>query len=295
MDDQRFMTLKNLQNIFYSHLEPLYGKNEVQSFFRVLTEHYLQIKYIDIALHPEQLVSNHDLNKFNKAIERLKLEEPIQYIIGETEFFGLPLKVDSSTLIPRPETEDMVRWILDQELVTYNKQLSILDIGTGSGCIAIALAKHLSNSKVYAMDISPKALKVAQENALLNKVEVKFFEGDILNSNPEAFPVLPKKFDVIVSNPPYVRGLEKAMIKNNVLKYEPLLALFVEDEDPLLFYKAICKFTVHNLKVGGMLFFEINQYLGEEMKQLMYTFNFKSVELKKDLFGNDRMIKSIQP
>jgi len=170
-----------------------------------------------------------------------------------------------------------------------------LDIGTGSGCIAISLAKHLPNAKVYALDVSKEALKIAKENAILNKVEVDFIEADILASCHAELVSASHKFDIIVSNPPYVRELEKSTIKNNVLNHEPHLALFVKNEDPLLFYKAICGFAVDNLKPKGRLFFEINQYLGREMKELLNTYHFEQVELHQDMFGNVRMIKSIKP
>jgi release factor glutamine methyltransferase len=280
--------------------------------------HYLNFKPIEIALQPNYNVSNAEQDYFNEAINRLRQEEPIQYILGATEFFGMPFKVNPHTLIPRPETEELVQWIIEeypklnpdshrdgtkfQIPTTSSKHLTILDIGTGSGCIAVSLAKHLPNTKVYALDISPEALDVARENAELNGVEVECIEADILTSCHAELPPdvragvsASHKFDIIVSNPPYVRELEKSTIKNNVLKHEPHLALFVEDDDPLLFYKAICEFAVHNLKPKGRLFFEINQYLGAEMKQLLNTYNFKSVELQKDIFGNDRMLKSIKP
>lgn len=289
------MTLKKLQQHFHNQLDAIYGKNEVQSFFKLLIEKYLNFKPIQIALNPKQIVSNTDQEHFIEAIKRLKQEEPIQYIIGETEFFGLPFKVNPSTLIPRPETEELVQWIINDVKATNNQQLNILDIGTGSGCIAVALAKHLPKAKVFALDISPEALKVAKENAALNDVVVEFIEADILTSCHAELGLVSHKFDIIVSNPPYVRKMEKSTIKNNVLKHEPHLALFVENEDSLVFYKAICEFAVHNLKPKGRLFFEINQYLGAEMKHLLNAFHFESVELQKDLFGNDRMLKAIKP
>lgn len=308
------MTLKELQHHFHDQLNAIYGQNEVHSFFKLLVGHHLNFKSIEIALQPNHNISNTEQEYFNKAINRLKQEEPIQYIIGETEFFGMPFKVNPHTLIPRPETEELVQWIIEEESIpiaigtksqipnpkfkqqtTNSKHLTILDIGTGSGCIAISLAKHLPNAKVYALDVSKEALKIAKENAILNKVEVDFIEADILVSCHAELVSASPKFDIIVSNPPYVRELEKSTIKNNVLKHEPHLALFVKNEDPLLFYKAICEFAVHNLKPNGRLFFEINQYLGGEMKQLLNTYHFESVELRQDMFGNVRMLKSIKP
>ena len=288
------MTLKELQHYFHNQLDSICGRDEASSFFRLLTEHYLQFKPIEIALRPQFAISNDLLKYFNEAVDRLKQEEPIQYIIGETEFYGLTFKVNPGVLIPRPETEELVEWILTQQPTTSDQQLNILDIGTGSGCIVIALAKHLPYAQVYGLDISPEVLETAKTNASLNQVKVNFIEENILTCCHTELVSASHKFDIIVSNPPYVRKSEKSTIKNNVLEYEPHLALFVENEDPLLFYKAICEFAVHNLKPGGSLFFEINQYLGKETKQLLETFNFKSVELKQDIFGNDRMLKSVK-
>ena len=184
------------------------------------------------------------------------LHEPIQYILGETEFYGLPFKVTPDTLIPRPETEELVDWIsseIDKESLT--KEINILDIGTGTGCIAISLAKNLSNVNVFAMDVSEKALKIAQYNAKKNKVTIEFLEKDVLQ-----LAKLPTQFDVIVSNPPYVRNLEKKEINPNVLENEPHLALFVDNQNPLIFYDTISDFALQNLIPGGFLFFEMNEY-----------------------------------
>ena len=285
------MNLKELQHKFHIQLDSLYGKNEVQNFFKLLVEHHLKLKPIEITLNPDKSITNEDLNRFEEALKRLKKEEPIQYIIGETEFFGLPFKVNSNILIPRPETEELVQWIIDDHKKNNRPSFKILDIGTGSGCIAVSLAKNLSNTEVVALDVSPKALLIAKENAKLNEVEVTFIEADILTK----FNSILHKYDIIVSNPPYVRELEKSTIKNNVLQYEPHLALFVQNDDALQFYKAICEFAIYNLKPNGSLYFEINQYLGSEMKQLFESYNFESIELRKDLFGNDRMIKAIKP
>lgn len=292
MDDQGFMTLKTIQQYVHEQLDAIYDQNEVSSFFRLLMEHILNMKPVEIALHPNQKVSESAQKQFSEAIKRLKEEEPIQYILGETEFFGLPFKVNKHTLIPRPETEELVTLIIEN----FNKQIPkskspvILDVGTGSGCIAISLAKHLPKAKVYALDVSREALKVAKINAALNKVELEFIEADILNQKNWNL-----EFDLIVSNPPYVRELEKTQIKKNVLDHEPHTALFVKSDDPLQFYKAICEFAVYNLKPKGRLFFEINQYLGAETMQLLSTFNYESIALKQDIFGNDRMIKAIKP
>jgi len=229
--------------------------------------------------------------KIINALELLKQQKPIQYIIGETEFYGLPFKVNESVLIPRPETEELVEWVLKH--ADSNESINILDIGTGSGCIAISLAKNLPNAKVYALDVSAKALKTAKKNADLNEVNVEFIEVDILK-NGDGVLGADVKFDIIVSNPPYVREQEKDMMKPNVLENEPHLALFVKDENPLLFYEAITKYASKNLARVGQLFFEINEYLGSDMITLLQDNNFRNIESKQDIFKKDRMIKGVK-
>jgi len=284
------MTLVNIKNTFHKELKNLFPINEIDTFFYLLTETHLKLKRVDIALNPDKEIHKEIEKKYYSALAKLKKEIPIQYIIGETEFYGLPFYVDKSVLIPRPETEELVSWIVREvkikkpslsEPIPYN----ILDIGTGSGCIAIALAKNLPKAKVWALDVSEKAIEVAQNNAKLNQVNIHFLNEDILSLKS-----LPEKFDSIVSNPPYVRELEKNEIKNNVLQNEPHLALFVKDNDPLLFYDKIADFAKENLKPKGKLYFEINQYLGKETVQLLKEKGFKNIELKKDIFGKDRMI-----
>ena len=196
--------------------------------------------------------------------------------------------VDKNVLIPRPETEDLVRWIL-KDIKDNRSEINILDIGTGSGCIPITLKKQLPNAKVFALDISDNALKIAMQNAKLNHVQIEFIHANILEIEK-----LDQKFDIIVSNPPYVRELEKNEMQKNVLKHEPELALFVSDEDPLLFYKKIVEFALQNLKNNGAVYFEINQYLGKETQQLLDSTNFYDIELRQDIFGNDRMLKGIK-
>jgi release factor glutamine methyltransferase len=286
------MVLKELQNIFHIELDAIYGKHEVDSFFYLCTEHYLSIPRIQLTLEPGLAITKSETDTFFKVIEHLKQQKPIQYLLGETEFFGLRFKVNDSVLIPRQETEELVDLIIRSvTLSTVKKSLNILDIGTGSGCIAISLAKNLPNAKIYALDISKEALKVAKQNADLNNVEINFIEASILDETCHSALDAESTFDVIVSNPPYVRNLEKQEIQPNVLDNEPHLALFVEDDNPLLFYKAITNFGLKNLKPKGALYFEINQYLGEETKALLMDTNFQKVELLKDLNGNDRMLK----
>lgn len=269
-------------------LSGLYPSEETQSFFNILSKKYINLSRIEIALNPEKTISEEDFEKFQQALFRLKNHEPIQYIIGETEFFGLLFKVNKSTLIPRPETEELIEWIISsQKLITHNPQhITILDIGTGSGCMAISLAKNLSNAEVSALDISKGALKIAQQNAELNRVEVEFLQADILKTE-----TLLKQYDLIVSNPPYVRELEKKQMQRNVLKYEPDSALYVKDKDPLLFYRVISQLAKKHLKPNGKLFFEINEYLADELTLLLKNEGFQNIEVKKDIFGKDRMIK----
>ena len=279
------MKLKDIQHIFHQELDVIYDKNEVDSFFFMLLDSFCNITRIELALNPELVVN--DSQKFYDVLKRLKNQEPIQYIIGDTEFFGLPFKINQHVLIPRPETEELVDWILSNHPTPNIQYPTILDIGTGNGCIAISLAKNLQKAKVYALDVSKEALHVANENSELNEVKVEFIEADILKTTS----VSDIKFDIIVSNPPYVRELEKKEMKPNVLNNEPHLALFVDDEDSLKFYKFITKFAVNNLKDNGMLFFEINEYLGDEMIQLLKDYHFKNIELKQDIFKKYRMIK----
>ncbi|MDX8554147.1 peptide chain release factor N(5)-glutamine methyltransferase [Tenacibaculum sp. 1B UA] len=280
------MLLKQYKSYFSEQLSSIFPQTEINTFFFLLIEEYLGFQRIDLTLQPTFEVLSDKKRLLDEALARLKKEEPIQYILGKTEFFGLPFNVDKNTLIPRPETEELVEWIV-KEVEKSQKLLSILDIGTGTGCIPISLKKQLPNMNVSAVDVSEKALIVAKKNAELNDVEVSFMLQDILKTK-----VLNSKFDIIVSNPPYVRELEKAEIKNNVLENEPHLALFVEDNNPLLFYKKIADLAKNNLTKTGLLFFEINQYLSKETVEMLKDKGFTKIELRKDLFGNNRMIKA---
>ncbi len=278
------ITIYQLKERFYFKLEEFYPKREIESFFYLTATAYFKTTRVALAIN-ERKISSEDIAFFDKVILELKDYKPIQYIIGETEFYGLTFKVNKNTLIPRPETEELVQWILES-----TKEISspkILDIGTGSGCIAIALAKNKPKAEVFAIDISEKALETAQINAQENKVVVHFEKKDILKST-----FSDRKYDVIVSNPPYVRELEKKEINKNVLNYEPHKALFVTDDNPLIFYDKIADFAQKNLTEKGILFFEINQYLGKETVEMIKQKGFSKVELKKDFYGNDRMIRA---
>ena len=279
------MLLSQLKIQFLEQLKDDYPKTEIESFFHILTEEYLEMNRLEIALNTGFEISEAQKYKFEHALLRLKDHEPIQHITGKKEFYGLLFQVNRHVLIPRPETEELVDWIIS-DLKDSEKTFHILDIGTGSGCIAISLAKNLSNSRVTAFDISEEALKLAGENAALNKTGVQFKNVDILQTE-----ILEGKYDVIVSNPPYVRELEKEEMHKNVLNHEPETALYVNDDNALIFYEKIASLAKVSLKPGGLLFFEINQYLAEETKALVENFGFET-ELKKDIFGNFRMLKA---
>lgn len=281
------MKIKEYRTEFLQELTPIYDAGEAESFFYLILEEKNQLKQIDLALHPDLIFSADEIMVWNSLLESLKKEIPIQYILGKTNFYGLDFYVNENVLIPRPETEELVEWILEsQKSKVKSQKPKILDIGTGSGCIAISLAKNLSEAAVFAIDVSEKALATAKKNAAINEVNVTFIEKNILETED-----LEQQFDIIVSNPPYVRNLEKEEIKKNVLEHEPHLALFVEDNDALIFYRKIAALAQKNLSPNGQMYFEINQYLGVEMKDLLEKMNFKNIELRKDIYGNDRMIK----
>lgn len=319
------MTVEALKYYYLKELSNIYPKEEILSFYYMLMEFKLGYSKSDTVLNAHEEIKNGDFRFFKTALSDLKTEKPIQYIIGETGFYGLRFKVDSSVLIPRPETEELVEWIISdvenemmdlrdgiieqsgkrqekghqkQETGDHGKNqkirptaighrpMTVLDIGTGSGCIAIALAKNLPNAEIYALDVSAEALGIARENAFINTVNVRFVKADILEDTLNELP----KFDIIVSNPPYVRISEKKEMKDNVLKHEPHLALFVKDNDPLVFYRRIISLAQDKLKKNGSLYFEINQYLAEETKMLTDLLSART-EIREDLKGNKRMLK----
>lgn len=283
------MLLKEIRRIFHVELDGIYPKEEVDSFFYLMVEHYLGLARFVLALQPNTVISKEEEQPLFEGLSQLKLHRPIQYITGVAHFMDLEFNVDENVLIPRPETEELVRWILEREEHRQG-EVKILDIGTGSGCIAIALAKNLPLAKVYALDISRESLMVAQENAIKNQVNIEFINADILQTEN-----LELHFDIIVSNPPYVRDLEKKEMSANVTYHEPGHALFVPDNNPLLFYRKISEFATSHLKVGGILYFEINQYLGVETMKMMEMIGFTDLQLRKDMFGNDRMLKGELP
>ena len=277
------MQLKSLKIFFQNGLLGYYPKEEINTFFYRICEQHLDYKRIDVSLKSETLISPKTFEYFETIISRLLTYEPIQYILGTTSFFGLEFKVDSNVLIPRPETEELVAWILKQ--TDSSQSLKILDIGTGSGYIAISLVKHLPNVEIYALDVSPKALEIAEFNAQQNAVKLNMIKANVLDWKPTDL-----SFDLIVSNPPYVREIEKERMAPNVLEHEPHLALFVENNNPLVFYRAIVELGKQTLKKQGQLYFEINEYLGKETQALFSSDTFEDVQLKSDIFGKHRMI-----
>ena len=259
---------------------------------RMLMCHTTGLSMAQLLAEPNLQLTDEQQEWFDNATARLEKNEPLQHILGYSEFYGRKFKSDSRALVPRPETEELVEWILN-DWSTLNPQrstLNLLDIGTGTGCIALSIAKELPEAKVSALDISKEALSLARENANILEVKnVDFIEGDILN---KSFNSQLSTFNLIVSNPPYVRECEKAEMEANVLDYDPHTALFVSDEDPLIFYRAIAEFALTHLAPNGALYFEINQYLGRETCDLLIALGYKNVELRKDINDNPRMIKA---
>ena len=288
--------VKDIRKYYCELLCSLYEKDEANAMILILFKYYFNIDRVRMVLEPDLRLSESEMLKIHFAVKDLLKNKPIQYIIGETEFCELKFKVNENVLIPRPETSEMVYKIVnkttgqqDNEFYSHRdaeSRLSILDIGTGSGCIAISLAKLLPDAQVYALDISEDALKVARENAINNKVNITFIHDDILSLNND----IETKFDIIVSNPPYVRELEKAEMRDNVLKWEPDKALFVSNEDPLIFYRKILEFAKSHLKEDGEIWFEINEYLGKEMTELCKEFGFSNVKIHKDFREKERIM-----
>ena len=274
--------MNKLVNIIPKFLSEInnFSRREVRSFAYLSIEKILGYSKSDCIIHSNQELTNDNIISFENIICDLKQNIPIQYILGEAHFYDLKFKVNSSTLIPRGETEELVQYILLHDFI------SVLEIGTGSGCIAISIAKN-SNSKITAIDNSIEALEIAKSNAILNSVKINFVLSDVFNFSDT------KKYDLIVSNPPYVLESEKIIMDKNVLDYEPHNALFVSDNDPLVYYNEIAKIATNNLNKNGLLFFEINEKYSKQIIELLSNLNFVDIELKKDINGRDRIIKSV--
>jgi release factor glutamine methyltransferase len=284
-------TVKDVSSAFRNELAALYDTREIDSLCMAVLADITGTSSARVKAFPDLEIPLEQAEPIDKILARLKTGEPLQYILGHTEFYGLEFKVNPAVLIPRPETEELVEWVIssvgNSQLVTGN----ILDIGTGSGCIAISLKKNLSDAQVSAIDISPKALETAKENAELNNVNINFVEADILNLTNHS--LLTSHYSLIISNPPYVTLEDKKRMHTNVTDFEPHTALFVPENDPLIFYKAIADFAADHLEKGGLLFFEINESYGEKTVELLHSKSFKNIELRKDMSERYRMIKTI--
>ena len=278
--------MRDCRRYYAGELEKIYGSEEANALIMILLEHYFSIDRVKIAMEPDLRLSESELLTLHSAAKELLKSKPVQYVVGETEFCGMRFFVDENVLIPRPETEEMVRHLA---VGHWPLAVKILDIGTGSGCIAISLAKLLKDSVVTAVDVSEKALEVAKKNAEANGVDMQFILDDILNpQNPE---LIDNQYDIIISNPPYVCESEKAEMHDNVLKYEPSSALFVPDSDPLIFYRKILEFAQKHLKPGGEIWFEINEKFGDETMKLCLDYGFKNTEIIKDYRDKKRVVK----
>jgi release factor glutamine methyltransferase len=279
--------ISDIRQCYLKELSEIYEQQESVVFLDLIFEEFLGLSRVERVLNTEKRATESEILKIHFAVKDLKQHKPIQYILKKTEFYGLPYYVDERVLIPRPETEELVSWVL--EFFGQEVNCEILDIGTGSGCIAISIKKNLISANVWAMDVSPLSLEVARMNAISNHVDIHFLLQDILESHiSENLP----PFDAIVSNPPYVRNSEKLLMQKNVLDYEPALALFVEDNDPLKFYRVIAEFSKKYLKPGGTLFFEINEALAAETVGLLESMGFSDIIVKQDIHNKNRMIKA---
>ncbi|HTD40155.1 MAG TPA: peptide chain release factor N(5)-glutamine methyltransferase [Mucilaginibacter sp.] len=287
-------TVNDVSTNFLHHLSTLYDTNEINSLCLIVLADVAGISSAKAKAFPEMGVSATDAERIGSILTRLKTGEPVQYILGHTEFYGLPFKVNPSVLIPRPETEELVEWGIESWRLAvggWQKPFHILDIGTGSGCIAISLKKNLKDTNVSAIDISPEALTTAKENAELNDVDVNFTQADILNPTHS---LLTTHYSLIISNPPYVTLEDKKQMHTNVTDFEPHTALFVPEDDPLIFYKTIADFASTHLAKGGLLFLEINESYGEQIVELINHKSFNNIELRKDMSGKYRMIKAVR-
>jgi len=282
------MNLQQLKNKYFDELKQLYDSREIVVFIELILEHHFSFSRTDLLMRGNKEFDQHQIELLLTILERLKQSEPIQYILGEAHFYGFVFKVNPHTLIPRQETEELI-YLITKTLTIKNP--TILDIGTGSGCIAITLKKELPQAEVFAIDFSHKALEMALLNATNNKANVHFSELDILNwQKQESLPF--DKFDVIVSNPPYIRQSEKPLMHSNVLNFEPASALFVEDSDALVFYREIAKFASCFLKPQGKLFYEINEAFGTETAELLNSLDFENTLIHNDLNGKNRFVSA---
>jgi len=282
-------TVEEIIGYYQEKLCVLYPDNEIKNITEIMFEHFLGWDKMTLRMNMTNALSESELLLFHKALKRLLNTEPVQYVIGETEFYSLPIKVSEGVLIPRPETEELVDLVIKESADNE----TILDIGTGSGCIPIAIKKQLKNAMVFGLDVSTEAIEIAKENARLNLVSINFILADILSPRSLS-EVIDEKLDVIISNPPYITNSEKKLMSDNVLSFEPHLALFVEDNEPLLFYDKIGQLAYDNLKSGGRLYFEINEHYAQETKALLISIGFSDIRVVKDLQNKDRIVAAVR-
>ena len=274
---------------YQEKLSALYPSNEIKNITEMIFEHFMGWDKMTLRSNNKSTLSESELLLFHKALKRLLKNEPVQHITGQVEFYSLPFKVNKHVLIPRPETEELVDLVIKE----CSGSETILDIGTGTGCIPISLKKQLKNTLVYGVDVSGDALAIARDNAALNSAEVTFVKEDILQMS-SIKDSLKKEFDVIISNPPYITNSEKELMSENVLTFEPHIALFIEDDEPLLFYDKIGHLAYDNLSSGGKLYFEINEHYGNQTMKLLKSIGFSHIRLIKDLQNKDRIIAAIR-
>ena len=279
------MKVKDVSNLFLKELKDKYPETEIGNLVYFTLQSVLNYSRTDIVLRKEEEITEKKLANIIEVLEKLKSDIPIQYILGETEFYGLKFKVTPDVLIPRPETEELVDLIIKKNT---KEHASILDIGTGSGCIAVSIKKHVPKSSVYAIDVSEKALVIAKENAKRNNTDITFLKYDILNNEElQSFP----EFDIIVSNPPYVLESEKKGMRENVTNNEPHLALFVPDDNPFMFYHVIAKFAIKHLKQEGLIYFEINENLSSDLENSLNELGIKDITTYKDIHNKKRIMR----
>ena len=281
--------MKEITSFIHQQLQSLYPPEEIRSMLRLILTAVCGLSYTQQIGCKDKQIPENEKKQIHVIIDRLSMMEPLQYILGETEFYSIPLKVNPSVLIPRPETEELVDLIIKSDLSPASPPLRILDIGTGSGCIAIALSKHIPDAVVTAIDISDEALQTAGKNAQMNQAAVRFLHADILQTE-KALSLFPENFDLIVSNPPYIKQDEKSSLSANVLDYEPHLALFTPEDKPLLFYDAIADFALHRLAPGGMIFFEINPLCDQDVIDLLQNKGFTHSKIIPDLSHKNRFV-----
>ena len=297
--------MEHITTYIYQQLQTRYPPEEIRCFVRLILTSVCGLSYTQQISCKDKQIPENEKQQIYTIVDRLRTMEPLQYILGETEFYSIPLKINPSVLIPRPETEELVDLILKSDFVkslrhsletgiipstqSSHSPFHILDIGTGSGCIAIALAKHIPYATVTAIDISDEALNTAKKNAQSNQIPVRFIQSDILNTE-KVMALFPEYFDLIVSNPPYVTTDEKTSLSANVLDYEPHIALFAPDNSPLLFYNVIAGFAKHKLSPFGMIFFEINPLSDTAIIDLLQKKGYPQTEIIRDLSGKNRFI-----